>query len=445
MCACVQSFFADGTDADALPARLLLSGPPRSGKSSLLLQLAYNRAARGEATLYVCASRELVEGRPPVRPREAAAASASASDDEARLRLIQIKYVSTAEQLRDLLCGFHLAAPAPASSAGGGSAAGTHASEAASPARPSPPISALLIDDLREIVLSPSASPHKRLRDSPGDSPGVATPVGASPRRWQGGAPLMHLSSAVCLAAHAADYLDAQLAKAAPAGGAVSAAGAEAGGEAGGGAGETEGSGAWRGIEQKRCLLVVALGGGPGGGLPTAAEATLFGRWLHAEARPPLARLWQAAPGLSLAAPPGGRAGGALPRVTRPSPAAAARRPASRPTTRTRVGRASPSPPSPSPRWRCRSGAPLRSSSTPRPRLISLLPRAARRRTAPPSPRQARPRGQSATATSGACRCTGPSRRRSRRAAPPRIRRAGLTNSPRAGSASSRPPAESES
>lgn len=314
----MQSFFADGTDADALPARLLLSGPPRSGKSSLLLQLAYNRAARGEATLYVCASRELVEGRPPVRPREAAAASASASDDEARLRLIQIKYVSTAEQLRDLLCGFHLAAPAPASSAGGGSAAGTHASEAASPARPSPPISALLIDDLREIVLSPSASPHKRLRDSPGDSPGVATPVGASPRRWQGGAPLMHLSSAVCLAAHAADYLDAQLAKAAPAGGAVSAAGAEAGGEAGGGAGETEGSGAWRGIEQKRCLLVVALGGGPGGGLPTAAEATLFGRWLHAEARPPLARLWQAAPGLSLAAPPGGRAGGALPRVTRP-------------------------------------------------------------------------------------------------------------------------------
>jgi ABC-type molybdenum transport system ATPase subunit/photorepair protein PhrA len=77
------------TDAVApLPPRVLLTGPPRSGKSSLLLQLAYSHAAQGGAALYVCPSRGHVDSHPPVRPRGGAASSAV---DEDVLRRIHIK------------------------------------------------------------------------------------------------------------------------------------------------------------------------------------------------------------------------------------------------------------------------------------------------------------------------------------------------------------------
>jgi len=71
-----------------LPPRLLLTGPLHCGKSSMLLQLAYNRAVQGDASLYICAPRERVESHPPVRPH---GGSSAASSDEDVLRRIQIK------------------------------------------------------------------------------------------------------------------------------------------------------------------------------------------------------------------------------------------------------------------------------------------------------------------------------------------------------------------
>lgn len=74
--------------AAPLPPRLLLTGPPRSGKSSLLLQMAYSHAAQGGAALYVCFSRGHFDSHPPARPRGGAA---SGGADEDVLRRIQIK------------------------------------------------------------------------------------------------------------------------------------------------------------------------------------------------------------------------------------------------------------------------------------------------------------------------------------------------------------------
>lgn len=89
----VRSFFPHDTEAAThalapLPPRLLLTGPPRSGKSSLLLQLAYSHAARGGMALYVCFSLAHTDSHPPARPRGGAASSAV---DEDVLRRIQIK------------------------------------------------------------------------------------------------------------------------------------------------------------------------------------------------------------------------------------------------------------------------------------------------------------------------------------------------------------------
>ena len=53
-------------------ARCLVVDPCDGGRSSLLLQFAFNRALRGLRTLYVCASREGLAARPPVRPAAAA-------------------------------------------------------------------------------------------------------------------------------------------------------------------------------------------------------------------------------------------------------------------------------------------------------------------------------------------------------------------------------------
>ena len=90
MAAVLASLFPAATAAEGsgepLPHRLLLTGPPRSGKSTLLLQLAYSRAAMGEEVLYVSGRRERLNSHPPLRPRNAS----GASDDDV-LRRIHIK------------------------------------------------------------------------------------------------------------------------------------------------------------------------------------------------------------------------------------------------------------------------------------------------------------------------------------------------------------------
>ena len=92
-------------------ARCLVVDPCDGGRSSLLLQFAFNRALRGLRTLYVCASREGLAARPPVRPTRgggvAAPAGTSTLAPPARareaLRRIAVKYVPHGEALRELL------------------------------------------------------------------------------------------------------------------------------------------------------------------------------------------------------------------------------------------------------------------------------------------------------------------------------------------------------
>ena len=170
-------------------ARCLVVDPCDGGRSSLLLQFAFNRALRGLRTLYVCASREGLAARPPVRPTRGGGAAAipgtstfapPAAEHEA-LRRIAVKYVPHGEALRELLLALHLGEMEmphtliiddlhellpPAAAAGGGGAAAAAHHGAPSPARPSP----------------------------------------SKPERQHGA---MQAACTVALAAHAADYLSA--------------------------------------------------------------------------------------------------------------------------------------------------------------------------------------------------------------------------------------------
>ena len=164
--------------ADEVSTRALLVGPPQSGKTSLLLQFAYERARRGLTTLFVCHSREKLWAQRPVRPR-------SGDEDEADahnlgvLRRVQIKYIRSDRELRDLLISFHL---------GGDGVPHT-----------------LIIDDLLAIIADPASRPDAT-------SPHSATqgsPAGPSPSK-QAACANMHLALAAGLAAHAADFIDAK-------------------------------------------------------------------------------------------------------------------------------------------------------------------------------------------------------------------------------------------
>jgi len=221
--------------ADEVSTRTLLVGPPQSGKTSLLLQFAYERARRGLTTLFVCHSREKLWAQRPARPR-------SGDDDEADthnlgvLRRVQIKYIRSDRELRDLLVSFHL---------GGDEVPHT-----------------LIIDDLPAIISDPSSRPDAT-------SPHGATqgsPAGPSPSK-QAACANMHLALAAGLAAHAADFIDAKYGS--PSGG---GGGGGGGGIAAGGLGDAQAARAG-GVLLVSCTA------------PTADTVQLLSRWLPAQLR----------------------------------------------------------------------------------------------------------------------------------------------------------------
>jgi len=218
--------------ADEVSTRTLLVGPPQSGKTSLLLQFAYERARRGLTTLFVCHSREKLWAQRPARPR-------SGDDDEADthnlgvLRRVQIKYIRSDRELRDLLISFHL---------GGDGVPHT-----------------LIIDDLPAIIADPSSRPEAT-------SPHGATqgsPAGPSPSK-QAACANMHLALAAGLAAHAADFIDAKY-------------GSPSGGGGGGGVGAA-GLADAQTARAGGVLLVSCTA-------PTADMMQLLSRWLPAQLR----------------------------------------------------------------------------------------------------------------------------------------------------------------
>ena len=163
---------------DELATRSLLHGPPRCGKTSLLMQFAFARARRGLTTLLVCQSREKLWVQRPVPPRDD---GCSESEAITALQKISIKYVKGERDLRELLVAFHLSSERLPNT--------------------------LIIDDLPAIMAegtsssSDSPSPH-------GSAAPQFSPGGPSPSAKAGHAN-MHLALTVGLASHAADLIDA--------------------------------------------------------------------------------------------------------------------------------------------------------------------------------------------------------------------------------------------
>ena len=96
-----------------MPRRCVLVGPPASGKTSLLMQHAFNLAALGRSVLFVCSQQQL-ERRPPAQPRATWEAAGETTDQHSRiLRRIQIKYVNDESELFLFLSAIQLGAEAP--------------------------------------------------------------------------------------------------------------------------------------------------------------------------------------------------------------------------------------------------------------------------------------------------------------------------------------------
>ena len=165
--------------ADELSTRSLLFGPPRSGKTSLLMQFAFARARRGLTTLFVCQSREKLWVQRPAAPRDD---GCSESEVIAALQKISIKYVRGERDLRELLVAFHLSSERLPNT--------------------------LIIDDLPAIMAEGTASSSDTPSPHGSAAPSQLSPSGPSPSAKAGHAN-MHLALTAGLASHAADLIDA--------------------------------------------------------------------------------------------------------------------------------------------------------------------------------------------------------------------------------------------
>ncbi|KAL1550503.1 hypothetical protein AAHA92_18455 [Salvia divinorum] len=100
----VERFFLRGNTkfefGDESEAITILSGPPCSGKTSLLFQFAFNSAAKGNAVVILCHRRTL-ETSPPFL-------SQGVDPSSEIFRRIQIKYVDDDEGIKSYFAAFHL-------------------------------------------------------------------------------------------------------------------------------------------------------------------------------------------------------------------------------------------------------------------------------------------------------------------------------------------------
>ncbi|DBB17455.1 TPA: hypothetical protein ACH3X3_014482 [Trebouxia sp. C0006] len=111
-------------DIEAFPAHLthcMLSGPPRSGKTSILLLYAYKAAIRGQQVVLLC-HRDKMEQTYPTLPQGVHKTSPA-------WQRVQLRYLSTSQELQKYAACLHLA--------------------------PTPP-NILIVDDVSEFMLSSS-------------------------------------------------------------------------------------------------------------------------------------------------------------------------------------------------------------------------------------------------------------------------------------------------
>lgn len=85
-----------------VPSCTLLSGPPRSGKTSLLFQFAYNASAHSESStvVFIC-KRQNVERKPPILSEDVDATSEV-------FERVHMKYVDGDDDVRKYFAAFHL-------------------------------------------------------------------------------------------------------------------------------------------------------------------------------------------------------------------------------------------------------------------------------------------------------------------------------------------------
>ncbi|XP_057773871.1 uncharacterized protein LOC130993125 isoform X2 [Salvia miltiorrhiza] len=97
----VERFFLTGSRKFEIgDAISILSGPPCSGKTSLLFQFAFNSAEKGNAVLLLCHRRTL-QSNPPFL-------SQGVDPSSDIFRRIQIKYVDDDEGIKNYFAAFHL-------------------------------------------------------------------------------------------------------------------------------------------------------------------------------------------------------------------------------------------------------------------------------------------------------------------------------------------------
>lgn len=85
----------------SFPSYTLLSGPPRSGKTSLLLQFAYNCAWSESTTAVFICKRQNVERKPPILSEDVDASSEV-------FERVHMKYVDGDDDIRKYFAAFHL-------------------------------------------------------------------------------------------------------------------------------------------------------------------------------------------------------------------------------------------------------------------------------------------------------------------------------------------------
>jgi hypothetical protein len=160
--------FLPSENAPPTNARVLLHHTHAKAASSLLCQLAINRARHNLITLFVTYANPHDTPPPyPVNP-------SPTGNTDALLDCVLVKRVASIDELHRLLIGFHLVDP------------GT----------PTP--SAILIDRLHDICVASSTSP------------GATPTADSSPARYGRNTLTMQLTGVVALAAHAADWMAAQ-------------------------------------------------------------------------------------------------------------------------------------------------------------------------------------------------------------------------------------------
>ncbi|KMZ57108.1 hypothetical protein ZOSMA_89G00610 [Zostera marina] len=97
----VEFFFTCNSSFMSTDAMMLLSGPPSSGKTSLLFQFAFNCALQNTGDVVFICSKQRLEAKPPFL-------SKGTDPDSEVFRRVHMKYIKDDEGIKKYFAAFHL-------------------------------------------------------------------------------------------------------------------------------------------------------------------------------------------------------------------------------------------------------------------------------------------------------------------------------------------------